>query len=76
MPSLNSESVSSFHWMADMVESVEVGLVVLDLEFRVQMWNGFMEHHSGMTASKIHNQVLFELFPDIPAPGSAVKLKP
>lgn len=66
MPSLNPESVSSFHWMADMVESVEVGLVVLDLEFRVQMWNGFMEHHSGMTASKIHNQVLFELFPDIP----------
>jgi diguanylate cyclase (GGDEF)-like protein len=66
MPSLNSESLSSFHWMANMVESVEVGLVVLDLDFRVQMWNGFMEHHSGMTASKIHNQVLFELFPDIP----------
>ncbi|MFT7365353.1 MAG: diguanylate cyclase (GGDEF)-like protein [Marinobacter psychrophilus] len=66
MPSLNPESVSSLHWMANMVESVEVGLVVLDLDFRVQMWNGFMEHHSGMTASKIHNQVLFELFPDIP----------
>ncbi|MEH6354863.1 MAG: diguanylate cyclase [Marinobacter sp.] len=66
MPSLNPESVSSFHWMADMVESVEVGLVVLDLEFRVQMWNGFMEYHSGMTASKTHNKVLFELFPDIP----------
>lgn len=63
---LDPQSVSSLHWMADMVESVEVGLVVLDLEFRVQMWNGFMEHHSGMTASKIHNQVLFELFPDIP----------
>jgi diguanylate cyclase (GGDEF)-like protein len=66
MPSLNSGSLSSFHWMANMVESVEVGLVVLDLDFRVQMWNGFMEHHSGMTASKVHNQVLFELFPDIP----------
>ena len=29
-----------FHWLVDMLESVEVGLVVLDLEFRVQAWNG------------------------------------
>lgn len=56
----------SFHWLADMLESVEVGLVVLDLEFRVQAWNGFMENHSGITASKIRNRVLFDAFPDIP----------
>lgn len=56
----------SFHWLVDMLESVEIGLVVLDLEFRVQAWNGFMENHSGITASKISNRVLFELFPDIP----------
>ncbi|HET8800779.1 MAG TPA: diguanylate cyclase [Marinobacter sp.] len=55
-----------FHWLVDMLESVEVGLVVLDLEFRVQAWNGFMENHSGITASKIRDRVLFEVFPDIP----------
>eukprot|EP00163_Fabomonas_tropica_P025276 TRINITY_DN4361_c0_g1_i1.p1 TRINITY_DN4361_c0_g1~~TRINITY_DN4361_c0_g1_i1.p1 ORF type:complete len:304 (-),score=15.54 TRINITY_DN4361_c0_g1_i1:26-937(-) len=49
-----------------MLESVEVGLVVLDLDFRVQAWNGFMENHSGITASKIRDQVLFDVFPDIP----------
>lgn len=49
-----------------MLESVEVGLVVLDLDFRVQTWNSFMENHSGITASKIHNRTLFEVFPDIP----------
>ena len=57
---------STFHWLVDMLESVEVGLVVLDLDFRVQAWNGFMEHHSGITASKIREQVLFDVFPDIP----------
>lgn len=57
---------STFHWLIDMLESVEVGLVVLDLDFRVQAWNGFMEHHSGITASRIREQVLFEVFPDIP----------
>jgi len=63
---INELEAKSFHWLVDMLESVEVGLVVLDLEFRVQAWNGFMENHSGITASKIRNQVLFELFPDIP----------
>ncbi|SOB74666.1 diguanylate cyclase (GGDEF) domain-containing protein [Marinobacter sp. LV10R510-11A] len=63
---INELEAQSFHWLVDMLESVEVGLVVLDLEFRVQAWNGFMENHSGITASKIRNQVLFELFPDIP----------
>lgn len=63
---INELEAQSFHWLVDMLESVEVGLVVLDLEFRVQAWNGFMENHSGITASKIRNRVLFELFPDIP----------
>jgi len=63
---INELEAQSFHWLVDMLESVEVGLVVLDLDFRVQAWNGFMENHSGITASKIRNQSLFELFPDIP----------
>lgn len=63
---INELEAQPFHWLVDMLESVEVGLVVLDLEFRVQAWNGFMENHSGITASKIRNRVLFELFPDIP----------
>jgi diguanylate cyclase (GGDEF)-like protein len=56
----------AYHWLVNMLESVEVGLVVLDLDFRVEAWNGFMEHHSGITASHIHKRVLFEVFPDIP----------
>lgn len=64
--SLDEMEVSSFHWLVDMLESVEVGLVVIDLEFRVQAWNGFMEHHSGITASRIRDKVLFDVFPDIP----------
>src|SRR5690554_50468 len=63
---INELEAQSFHWLVDMLESVEVGLVVLDLDFRVQAWNDFMENHSGITASKIRNQSLFELFPDIP----------
>src|SRR5690606_13107765 len=65
MPTERSD-LHEFHWLVDMLESVEVGLVVLDLEYRVQAWNGFMESHSGVTVSKIRNQVLFDFFPDLP----------
>ncbi len=63
---ITEKDASSFHWLVDMLESVEVGLVIIGLDFRVQAWNGFMEHHSGISASKIRDQVLFDAFPDIP----------
>ena len=65
---------NSFHWLVDMLESVEVGLVVLDLDFRVQAWNGFMENHSGITASRIRDKVIFDVFPDIPQAWLARKV--
>ncbi|MBS3805535.1 MAG: GGDEF domain-containing protein [Oleiphilaceae bacterium] len=49
-----------------MLETVEMGLVVLDLNYNVQVWNGFMENHSGITASRIQDQNLFGMFPDLP----------
>ncbi|WP_150909681.1 sensor domain-containing diguanylate cyclase [Marinobacter halotolerans] len=63
---IDETDATSFHWLVDMLESVEVGLVIIDLDFRVQAWNGFMEHHSGISASKIRDRVLFDVFPDIP----------
>ena len=70
----NTPDADAFHWLVDMLESVEVGLVVLDLDFRVQAWNGFMENHSGITAGKIRDKVLFDLFPDIPRAWLARKV--
>lgn len=56
----------AFHWLVDMLESVEVGLVVLDLDYRVEVWNGFMESHSNIKGSSIRGNVLFDAFPDLP----------
>ncbi|WP_267494317.1 PAS domain-containing protein [Fluctibacter halophilus] len=57
--------MAEFHWMMDMVQTVDVGIVVLDRDFRVKVWNGFMESHSGMLPSQVQGKTLFELFPDI-----------
>ncbi|WP_299491888.1 diguanylate cyclase [uncultured Shewanella sp.] len=55
-----------WHWLVDMVQTIEVGLVVLDKDFNIQLWNGFMENHSGISFDNLHNKNLFEQFSDLP----------
>ncbi|KOO11630.1 diguanylate cyclase, partial [Vibrio xuii] len=55
-----------FHWMVDMVHNVDLGLIVIDRAHNVQVWNGFMTHHSGIQPNDAIGKSLFELFPEIP----------
>ena len=58
--------INEFHWLMDMVQTLDVGLMVLDRDYRVRLWNGFMENHSGQSAAYVIGNDLFALFPDIP----------
>ncbi|MCW8106931.1 PAS domain-containing protein [Alteromonas ponticola] len=62
--------------MADMLQSVDVGIVVLDREYKVQVWNGFMESHSGLLPSEVQQKCLFDLFNHIEEEWFAQKAKP
>ena len=57
--------IREFHWLMNIVQNLDVGLMVIDREYKIQVWNGFMESHSGRFAAEVHDRVLFELFPDI-----------
>lgn len=57
--------VSELHWLLDIVQSIDVGVVVLDREYRIQVWNSFMENHSGRPASQVSQRSMLELFPEI-----------
>ncbi|TAM06420.1 MAG: sensor domain-containing diguanylate cyclase [Paraburkholderia sp.] len=48
------------------VERVGFGIFVLDRDMRVQMWNRFMQDHSGIAASAAIGRPIFDLFPDLP----------
>lgn len=74
--SQNLDDLLEFHWMMDMLQTVDVGIVVLDKSFSVQVWNGFMESHSGMLPSEVRDKSLFELFPAIKKDWFMKKAKP
>lgn len=62
----SSPDISLTHWQLEMLQSIDAGLVVLDKEYRIQLWNSFMENHSGVRPDEAQNQVIFSLFADLP----------
>lgn len=56
----------SLHWMMQMLQTIEVGLVVIDREGKIQLWNSFMENHSGQRVANVRGQNLFTVFPELP----------
>lgn len=60
------EDIEDLHWMMDMLQSIDVGLVVVDRQYNICMWNRFMQNHVGHCPSHIVGKNLFELFRDLP----------
>ncbi|MBA6230983.1 MULTISPECIES: sensor domain-containing diguanylate cyclase [unclassified Colwellia] len=64
--SLETSQINELHWLMEMLHTIDVGLVVLDRDYKVQIWNGFMENHSGLLPREVKDKVLFPLFDEIP----------
>jgi diguanylate cyclase len=58
----DDKSIKEFHWLMDMIQSVDVGLVVLDKKYQVKVWNSFMENHSNLSSEDVRGKDLFSLF--------------
>ncbi|TGG95527.1 sensor domain-containing diguanylate cyclase [Natronospirillum operosum] len=63
---MSDQSLRDIHWMLEILQTIDVGLVVINIEYEIQNWNGFMENHSGHRAQKVQNRNLFDVFPELP----------
>ena len=64
--SLETSQLNELHWLMEMLHNIDVGLVVLDKDYNVQIFNGFMENHSGYLPREVKGKVIFDLFDEIP----------
>ncbi len=62
----NDEFLNEFHWVMDVLQNIDVGLVVLDSNFNVRLWNSFMQNHSARQPSDVLGNKIFDLFPELP----------
>ncbi len=72
----SSFEFAEMHWLMDVLQSIDVGLVILDRDYKIQLWNGFMENHSGLRPDEVHDKPLFESFRDIPETWFRQKAEP
>lgn len=54
------------HWLMNLIDQIDVGVVVIDRELKVQLWNGFMEQFSGISGFDALNKSLFKSLRDLP----------
>ncbi len=64
--SLEHTQLKELHWLMEMLHNIDVGLVVVDRDYSIQIWNGFMENHSGLLPQETKGKLLFDLFAEIP----------
>jgi diguanylate cyclase len=57
---------NELHWVMDILHNIDVGLVVVDLNMHIRLWNGFMQNHSAKAPEAVLNQNIFDIFPELP----------
>jgi PAS domain-containing protein len=48
--------IKEVHWLLDIVQCIDVGVIVLDRQYQVEVWNSFMENHSGLGPDEVHGK--------------------
>lgn len=71
-----AKEFGDLHWLMAILQNIDVGLVVLDRQYKVQLWNGFMENHSGISPQHAKDQCIFELFDEVPQEWLKQKIEP
>lgn len=71
-----SALMSSSQVPEELLDSIEVGIAVLDRNFKVQVWNKFLENHGAKKAEAIIGDSLFTHFPEIEEKWLRTKVDP
>jgi hypothetical protein len=56
------------HESAQIIATINMGLVVLDRDWRVTDWNRWMAHHSGISGKDIIDRPLLDFYPNLGEP--------
>jgi diguanylate cyclase len=61
----DGQDFDQLHWLLSILQNIDIGLVVLDRDYRIRLWNGFMENHSNRTSAQLLGKEIFSEFPEI-----------
>lgn len=59
---MNNSSFQDLHWLLDIIQSTDIGIVVLDKNFDIEIYNRFMQVHSDIAPDQAIGTNIFDLF--------------
>lgn len=59
----NATNFQELHWLLDVIQSADIGIVVVDKNYDIEIFNHFMQVHSGITPEFAIGASIFDLFP-------------
>ncbi len=59
------EELEELHWLMGVTHNINVGLVVIDVDYNIKLWNNFMVNRSGKRADVAMGANIFDLFPEV-----------
>ncbi|MCA0937224.1 GGDEF domain-containing protein [Vibrio alginolyticus] len=74
MPEIRLE-MADYHWVTQILDTMDAGLIVLDRKYNVCVWNSFMQSYSGVLSQDILGKCLFDRFEELPRAWLETKLK-
>ena len=57
--------MDELHAKMSILGAIDVGIVVLDHDYNIQLWNEFMQNHSGLRPSQVRDKNLFKVCSDV-----------
>lgn len=58
--------INDVHWLMDILQHIDVGLVVMNRNYEIELWNSFMQNHGGKAPESVLGQTIFSIFPELP----------
>ena len=75
MSEQSTSFAAEYYWLQGVTQSLDVGLVILDLDYKVVLSNEFMDNHYCGESPDVIDRPIFELFDDIPELWFRQKIK-
>lgn len=63
---MDADDFKELHWLLDVIQSSNIGIVVVDRALQVEVFNRFMQAHSGIRSENAMGKSIMELFADLP----------
>ena len=60
---MQAPTFQDLHWLLDVLQSADIGILVLDDKHNIEIFNRFMQVHSGITGEHAVGSNIFDLFP-------------